>query len=119
MVELPKGKNNRLPGYDYSMNGAYFVTICAKDRHEIFGEVVVGARLASPVSHENLVHINLTKCGVIAEQEIRKISDHYSCVNIDCYVIMPNHIHAIVIISGTPPGEASLAPRASEQGYTY
>jgi len=107
----PRRKSNRLPGYDYSANGAYFVTICVKDRHEIFG-TIVGARLASPVS-QNRDHVKLTRYGVIAEQELKNISAHYPCVNIDCYVIMPNHIHAIILILGDL-GEASLAPTLGE-----
>jgi len=43
---LPKRKTNRLQDYDYSHNGAYFVTICAKDNKHIFGRVVVGDRLS-------------------------------------------------------------------------
>jgi len=46
-MELPKRKNIRLKDYDYSQNGAYFITICTKDRLNIFGEVV-GAALAPP-----------------------------------------------------------------------
>ena len=42
MDPLPKRKPNRLAGYDYSQSGAYFITICAKGRHTIFGTVCVG-----------------------------------------------------------------------------
>ena len=47
--ELSQRKRNRLSGYDYSQDGAYFVTICAKDRQELFSRIVVGDGLAHPV----------------------------------------------------------------------
>ena len=47
--ELPKRKHPRLIGYDYSAVGAYFITICVKDRHELLGEVV-GAASGRPFS---------------------------------------------------------------------
>ena len=46
-MELPKRKNIRLADYNYSSNGAYFITICTKDRQKLFG-TVVGAPLAAP-----------------------------------------------------------------------
>lgn len=49
MNELPQRKRNRLPGYDYRQNGAYFITICAKDRHEIFGEIIANLDTGSDI----------------------------------------------------------------------
>ena len=43
MKELPVRKHLRLKGYDYSHNGAYYITICVKDRHELLGKIAVGA----------------------------------------------------------------------------
>ena len=90
MKELPVRKANRLKGYDYSRQGAYFVTICANKRQEIFGQIVRDG-LASPV-------IQLSDCGKIAENEATKITQHYDCVFVDCFVIMPNHVHLIINI---------------------
>jgi REP element-mobilizing transposase RayT len=90
---LPCRKPNRLQGYDYSQNGAYFVTICVKDRAEILGKIqrdtVVGAIINRPSSF-----------GEIVTTAIAQIGEHYPNVFVDCYVIMPNHIHMVIAIDG-------------------
>ena len=48
MDKLPKRKPNRLSNYDYSQNGAYFITICSKEREEIFSHITVGTSNARP-----------------------------------------------------------------------
>ncbi|MDR1960815.1 MAG: hypothetical protein LBQ16_00865 [Gracilibacteraceae bacterium] len=68
---------------------------------EIFG-TIVGARLASPA------FVKLSEIGMIVCDEWNSMPFHYDCVEIDKYIIMPNHLHAIIVVSGT--GEASLAP---------
>ncbi len=85
MAELPKRKQIRLKEYDYSQNGYYFVTICTKDRQNIFGKIEI----------EKVI---LTGLGNIVESEIQNINKRYNNVFIDNYVIMPNHIHMIVVI---------------------
>ena len=62
MNELPKRKPNRFKNYDYSQSGAYFVTICAKDREEIFGRIVVtvGADIIRPPIHQSVIRPQLT-----------------------------------------------------------
>ncbi len=91
-MELPQRKNNRLKNYDYSENGAYFITVCIKDRKNLLGNIVGDDALDSP-------KIILSKIGVIAEQELLKIEAYYNNVKIDKYVIMPNHIHLIIKIT--------------------
>jgi REP element-mobilizing transposase RayT len=87
MVELPYRKPNRLAGYDYSRNGAYFVTICTKDRHELFSRILNGRPI-------------LTEYGLTVEYEIKNIPKiRKECV-ISKFVIMPNHIHMIAQIVG-------------------
>ncbi|MFR8010986.1 MAG: transposase [Clostridia bacterium] len=89
MTNLPNRKPNRLKGYDYAGNGAYFITICTKGRKCILSRIPVGnAALSVP-------KIELTAIGKIVEEHIRLIP------GIDKYVIMPNHIHLIVIKSKT------------------
>jgi len=125
--KLPSRKPNRLQGYDYSRNGAYFVTICAKDRAEIFAEIpAVGATaLGRPYSHpphspndpppthplvptHNYPSIRLTEIGKCIDETIHVANN--GDVHIDCYVIMPNHIHMIVAIrSSTYDGWHSVA----------
>ena len=71
-------------GYDYSSKGAYFITICTKDRRKI---------LSSIVGHDAHIvpKIILTRTGKTVQYYLDRIDD------IDCYVIMPNHIHLIII----------------------
>jgi len=90
MQNLITRKSNRLNGYDYSNNGSYFVTICSKDRHELFGHIVVGATvLGRP-------QVELTELGkLINDAIIYNISSNTDNI-IDSYVIMPNHIHMII-----------------------
>ena len=99
--ELPRRKPNRLKDYDYSQNGAYFVTICTKNQREILGTVVVGdAALGVPF-------VKLSKHGEIVKIFIENISNTNRNVFVPQYVIMPNHVHLILIVEfenadGTP-----------------
>ena len=77
----------RLRGYDYRQAGAYFVTICTQDRELMFGEVVGGqTRLNGP--------------GQMVESIWRELSQHYPGVEVDTFVVMPNHVHGIIILVG-------------------
>jgi REP element-mobilizing transposase RayT len=75
----------RLPGYDYSQPGAYFVTICAYQRQCLFGEIVDG-------------QIILNQYGAIVADEWQKSSMIRREIELDGWVVMPNHFHGIVII---------------------
>ena len=74
-------------GYDYSQAGCYFVTVCAQDRVNHFGEIESGL-------------MNLGKTGKIVNAQWRWLSKRYDYVELDEYVVIPNHIHGIVIIHG-------------------
>ncbi|MDR0490876.1 MAG: hypothetical protein LBH28_06495 [Oscillospiraceae bacterium] len=91
MRELSTRKPNRLKGYDYSRNGAYFVTMCVKDRHEIFGQIV-GATVPGRPSME------YSELGKFIDETIMYYIKINTDVIFDRYVIMPNHIHMIIII---------------------
>ncbi|NER98776.1 MAG: transposase [Symploca sp. SIO1B1] len=78
-------KSTRLPNRDYGANGWYFVTICTRNQTSFFGEIIEG-------------QIKLSAIGKIAQQFWAEIPKHFKDVHIDAYVIMPNHIHGIVII---------------------
>ena len=93
MKELKTRKNVRLDGYNYAQAGCYFITICVKDKHEMLGEIVVGAGLSRP-------KIELSEYGHIVEKWIYKVSDKYPYVSIPHYIVMPNHIHMILEIQG-------------------
>ena len=81
--------------YDYSRDGAYFVTICAKDRHEILGEIVVGDGVLD-VPHSGVPYCMLSETGKAVEKQIQIMSDLYTDVRVDKFAIMPNHIHLII-----------------------
>ena len=57
-MDLPLRKNIRLKDYDYSQNGAYFITICIKNKHRLLWEPTVGATSVSPYEHSSSFLIN-------------------------------------------------------------
>ena len=103
---LPNRKPTRLNKYDYSENGAYFVTICTKDRRKILSDIVGGGALDAP-------NIQLTAMGKIVEQYLIS-SNAIPSVSVDRYVIMPNHIHVILIVQNNNNG-TSRAPSPTNQ----
>ncbi len=106
IMELPKRKKMRLQGYDYSRAGAYFVTICTKNRQELLWDV--GARIARPFFQPQ----PLSNYGHIIDDAIQNIALHYEMVNVDKYAIMPNHVHIILAICDNH-GRAMRAPTVS------
>ncbi|MBQ7953732.1 MAG: transposase [Clostridia bacterium] len=100
--ELPNRKPTRLKNYDYSTPGTYFVTICVKGRKCILSNIIVGEGLCA------LPQNKLTSTGILVEESIKYIDEKFDGVKIDKYVIMPNHIHLIVVLGdsggrGNPP----------------
>ncbi len=94
-MELPKRKPVRLKDYDYSTSGMYFVTICTHNRKCLLSKIIVGEDLCA------LPKNILTAIGKEIENSIPYINDNYDGVTIDKYIIMPNHIHLIVILENT------------------
>lgn len=80
-----KRRTIRLQGYDYSREGAYFVTICTKNRECFFGPVENGAIKLSPI-------------GETANRSWLEIPEHFHHVRLAEFVIMPNHVHGIIVI---------------------
>ncbi|RMF23817.1 MAG: transposase, partial [Bacteroidetes bacterium] len=76
----------RLKGYDYTQPGAYFITICTHRRAPLFGRVVDGAMV-------------LNEYGEAAQACWDEIPTHFPHVELDAYVVMPNHIHGILWIT--------------------
>ena len=91
MKELPIRKSIRLKEYDYSCAGAYFVTICIKDGHEMLGEVAVGDAVRGGS------HVQLSEIGRVLDSAIVYYHKN-SNIQIPNYVIMPNHVHMIVML---------------------
>ena len=105
-MDLPKRKQNRLVEYDYSTPNAYFITVCTKNRKNLFW-VDVGAIIDRP---EN---VPLTNLGMIARQSIEDIPKYYASVSVDHFVIMPNHVHLLLQINTDPDGRSMIAPTIS------
>lgn len=82
--DLPNRKLQRLANYDYSSPNYYFVTLCTSQKCNIFGSVN-----------------KLSKIGIVAENELCNIEKNFDNVIIDKYVVMPNHVHAIIVIQNS------------------
>ncbi|MEW6687027.1 MAG: transposase [Candidatus Edwardsbacteria bacterium] len=78
-------QSTRLRDWDYTTSAYYYVTICTKDRKCTLGEFVNG-------------RMRLSNIGKIAEEYLRRISEHFPHAKFDEYVVMPNHVHEIIII---------------------
>ena len=87
----------RLPEYDYSQGGAYFVTICVQGRECVLGKVQDGEVCLSPL-------------GEIAAESWAWIEAGYPQVSLDVWVVMPNHIHGIIILMTDGRGGSRTAP---------
>ncbi|WP_294755073.1 transposase [uncultured Ruminococcus sp.] len=110
-MDKPARKDIRLGNYDYSRNGAYFVTICTRDREYLFWNNYdiyrVGAAFGGPHGK-----ITLTEYGKIVKDELKKIPSVYpDIVFIPKFVIMPNHIHLIIVLNSfSVSGPPKAAP---------
>ena len=80
-----KRKPNRLRDYDYSQEGYYFISICTRGRKEFFGDIREGK-------------IDLNRFGESVNQCWYDLPRHYPNSSLDSFVIMPNHIHGIIVI---------------------
>ena len=89
-TDLPKRKHPRLDHYDYSSAGGYFITICTQGKRCLLSHVV-GRGLAP-------AEIQYTAYGQIARTQLFLLEQRYPSLRIDRYVIMPNHIHVIMIL---------------------
>jgi putative transposase len=95
----------RLKAYDYSTAGAYFVTVCTDGRACLFGDIV-----------DNIVRLN--PCGVIVSETWDALPAHYPHLSLDAFVVMPNHVHAIILFddSDDPPVGAGFKPAPPSGG---
>ncbi|MEA3337884.1 MAG: transposase [Chloroflexota bacterium] len=88
----------RHPTHDYTATGAYFVTICVHDRQPLFGCVADG-------------DMHLSALGMIAGHCWHDVMANHSHVELDVYVIMPNHVHALLQILVEPRDQPAAAQR--------
>jgi putative transposase len=96
--DQPRGhrRSIRLPGYDYAQPGAYFVTICTHGGEWVLGDVVDG-------------EIVLTDWGHIVVESWKAIPAHFPNVETDAFVVMPNHVHGVLVIAPDRRGTACRA----------
>jgi putative transposase len=95
--EIHHRKTIRLRNYDYSQKGIYFVTICCRNKESLFGKII----------NELMIFNDM---GKIADQYWQEIPQHYPNVYLDEYIIMPNHIHGILIIEQQAVGANDHSP---------
>ncbi len=100
--KLAQRKDLRLKQYDYSSKGAYFVTICIKDRKRILSNIIkpavgVGAHDDPLIPQPLIPRVQLTRIGGIVQKYLLS-SENISGVKIDRYVIMPDHIHVMIFL---------------------
>jgi len=91
----------RLKKYDYAQSGAYFVTICTRNQECVFGDVSDGG-------------IHLNEYGVVVGEEWLRTALLRDGVAMDAFVVMPNHLHGIIVINGR--GTARRAPTGERFG---
>lgn len=82
---MKERKSPRLKEYDYSIPNYYFVTICTQDKQNLFGDLASG-------------EVVLNKNGMVVKECLLETKEHFTDVEIDEYVIMPDHFHAIIIL---------------------
>jgi REP element-mobilizing transposase RayT len=96
--DLHHRRSIRLQGYDYTRAGAYFVTICSQRRVRLFGQVASG--IFQPSMY-----------GEIVAESLDTLSEHFAYVTLDAWVVMPNHLHAIVVLDDVPAAERAALGR--------
>ena len=92
---LPERKRVRLRDFDYSAPGGYFITLCTQNRRCILSRIV-GTGVPDGPQMRLLPH------GIIAEKYIRQLDEFYEHISVEHYVIMPNHIHLLLLVKDGP-----------------
>ena len=96
-------KSIRLQGYDYSKAGAYFVTMCSQDRECLFGEIVEGK-----------MHLN--DAGRLVLDEWEALAIRFPGIELDAFVVMPNHVHGVIVIGSGKDEEGDAIQGDAIQG---
>lgn len=87
----------RLPRFDYAQQGAYFVTLCTRSRACLFGDIVKG-------------EMRLNDIGKVAHRLWEEIPTHFPQVETDAWVVMPNHVHGVMVIPDPHVGATHASP---------
>jgi len=100
----------RLQGYDYSQPGIYFITLCTQNRECLFGEILNG-------------EMRLNEFEKIANQCWLEIPHHFPNVQLDEFVVMPDHIHGIIVLNDIVGAGVQnfepLQPRQQQNAYQH
>ncbi|TSJ42902.1 hypothetical protein FO440_01565 [Mucilaginibacter corticis] len=86
--------SSRLSNWDYGSQGLYYITICTKDRIKYFGDICKNG-----LETQNIASIRLSDIGEKANKNWLEIPNHFAFIELDEFVIMPNHIHGILFIN--------------------
>ena len=105
--DMHNRRSIRLKEFDYTQPGAYFVTVCTWRRENLFGDVVDG-------------EVRLNERGHIVKECWNGIPEHFPQVDLDAFVVMPNHIHGIIVIKGNDDvvGATHASPLRKKSGST-
>ena len=99
MPSRPTRKRIRLPDYDYSQTGCYFITICTKDGCPLLGNITQNAE-------DDTAYVTLTQTGNFIQTYLEKMNTSTGDISLERYVIMPNHIHLLIAIQRERTGTA-------------
>jgi putative transposase len=132
---MEKFKNKyRIPSaraswWDYANAGAYFVTICTADRVHFFGEIVAAPMATATVETRLIASLRPTPMGEWAERIWHEIPNQFAFIQLGAFVVMPNHVHGVLIIEPNPADDddrderdvetrliASLPPQQTQTG---
>jgi len=99
-LATPRRRSIRLQDYDYGLAGAYFITIVTKDRKCLFGEIADG-------------EMRINDWGKIVQDEWEKSAQIRKEIELDAFVVMPNHVHGVVVITDRPGRATGRSPLQS------
>ena len=99
----PLRRNLRVPDFDYSQPGAYFVTIVTQDRKTLFGQIVDGKMVLNDI-------------GRMVTEIFEGVPRHYQNINVEVSVIMPNHVHILFLIADVVAGPRACQTNQSNKG---
>ena len=112
---LPERKLLRLRDFDYSAAGVYFITICTKDRKNILSRIISEEIGSLGVSQR----VDLLPCGRIAEKYVKQLEKFYTDIEVDRYVIMPDHVHLLLRVLAPESGPSGTpAPTTTTKQYS-
>ena len=95
-IRATRRKSIRLPGFDYSQAGAYFVTICSEQRRCMFGDI-------------SDFRLEANKVGLLVAACWLRLGNDYPFITLDTWVLIPNHLHAIIWLGSDNPSQKPLS----------